>query len=409
MNILYIAYSCLPDKGSEEKIGWNVPLESAKTNKVFVVTKEEHRRTIEDYIKEHNITNPKFFFVDIPKVYKKVFKGSAYSVRLNIWHKKALPVVENICKTEKVDVIHQVTPIEFRSIGDYHKISDVKFVCGPLGGGEYIPKGLNGYALSHFHIEILRAMLNWWYKLKYKVTKKLTKCDYFLFANKETQNYLEPLVKGVPGELFFDNGIGQEELSTVADRKDKSREGLTFLVAGRMAYRKGHRLLIDAIREIPKDRKCKFKLVGGGPCLKKLQRLCRRYHLEDRVEFTGRISFSEMADEYKNADAFIMPSIRETTGAVLLEAASYGLPVISINRFGGPVLFDDDSAYFYKAQSKAGYIEALRNAIAECLDAPETVRVKGCAAADRIILQTWENKLKKYNEIYGWCVTAESE
>ena len=41
MNILYIAYSCSPKSGSEEKIGWSIPLESAKSNNVFVITKEE--------------------------------------------------------------------------------------------------------------------------------------------------------------------------------------------------------------------------------------------------------------------------------------------------------------------------------------------------------------------------------
>ena len=41
MNILYIAYSCNPFAGSEDKIGWCVPYESSKTNKVYVITKEE--------------------------------------------------------------------------------------------------------------------------------------------------------------------------------------------------------------------------------------------------------------------------------------------------------------------------------------------------------------------------------
>ena len=169
MNILYIAYSCKPNKGSEEKIGWNVPLESAKTNQVIVVTKEEHREVIEQYVAEHKIENPKFYFVDIPSIYKKVLKGSAYSARLNIWHKRAFPVVKEICNNEKVDIIHQITPIEFRSIGAYYKISNTRFVCGPLGGGENIPRGLKGYALRNIHVEAAHSALNFIYKLKYKI------------------------------------------------------------------------------------------------------------------------------------------------------------------------------------------------------------------------------------------------
>ena len=43
MNILYIAYSCNPFAGSEDKIGWCVPYEISKTNTVYVITKEEQR------------------------------------------------------------------------------------------------------------------------------------------------------------------------------------------------------------------------------------------------------------------------------------------------------------------------------------------------------------------------------
>ena len=41
MNILYIAYSCSPYGGSEEAIGFNIPIEMSKNNNVYVITKEE--------------------------------------------------------------------------------------------------------------------------------------------------------------------------------------------------------------------------------------------------------------------------------------------------------------------------------------------------------------------------------
>ena len=103
MNILYIAYSCSPYYGSEDKIGWNIPLESAKENNVFVITKEEHRKDIEGYLAEHEIPNLTFLFVDIPGIYKKIYKGPIYSGRLNVWHKKTLAVAKELCKKEKTD------------------------------------------------------------------------------------------------------------------------------------------------------------------------------------------------------------------------------------------------------------------------------------------------------------------
>lgn len=195
MNILYIAYSCEPNSGSEDKIGWNVPIKSAETNNVYVITKEEHREAIGRYLKENPVSNIHFAFVDIPIIYKKLFKGFLYSGRLNIWNRRAYPVAKKICRSKEVDVIHQITPIEFRSIGDYGKIPGIKFVCGPLGGGESLPDGLKDYAKGHILVENFRSFINKWYRFKFKITGKLKRCDYIMYANQETFDFLGVQVK----------------------------------------------------------------------------------------------------------------------------------------------------------------------------------------------------------------------
>lgn len=400
MKILYVAYSCLPDKGSEEKIGWNIPIESANTNQVIVVTKEEHRNVIEKYTEEHNISNPKFYFVDIPHLHKKIWKGVAYSIRLNIWHKKAFNVVKHICEDEGVDIIHQITPIEFRSIGKYYRIPNTQFVCGPLGGGEYIPTGLRKYAVSNLHIECTRRVLNCFCKAKYFVNRQLSKCDYLLFANCETQNYMRNLIGNVKSEVYFDNGVSKSEIEETERNSKRKGDKIVFLTAGRMAYRKGHRLLLDAIKRLPQNVNCEFRFVGDGPEAEKLKKICREYKLEERVVFTGKISYSEMKDEYIRADVFIMPSIRETTGAVLLEATSNGVPVIAINRFGAPVLFDNNSAYFFNGTSLDEYINCLTNAIQDCISSPLKICIKAENAKKTVCSQTWKNKMIRYNAIY---------
>ena len=96
MNILYIAYSCNPFAGSEDKIGWCVPYESSKTNKVYVITKEEQREPVEKYLQSHPLENIKFYYVDIPIFYKKIFKGFMYSGRLNVWNRRVLPNAKKI-------------------------------------------------------------------------------------------------------------------------------------------------------------------------------------------------------------------------------------------------------------------------------------------------------------------------
>lgn len=400
MNILYVAYSCVPNKGSEEKIGWSIPLESSKTNKVFVVTKEEHRKTIEQYIQEHSINNIKFYYVDIPKVYKKVFKGIAYSMRLNIWLKKSLEIVKKICENEKIDIVHQITPVEFRSIGDYYKIPNIKFICGPLGGGEFIPKGLRCYAKGNLNIEILRFLLNIRAKIKYGINKKFQHCDYIFFANNNTKQYLASLISKTNNSVVSDTGISEADIEEQNKNLVVFNDTTKFIVVGRLAYRKGHELLFDALSQLPDDINYHCRIVGSGPDDCKLKQLVEKKELSNNVEFVGRIPFENIAEEYRNADVFIMPSIRETTGSVLLEAMSKGLPIITFDQFGGKVLLDDESAWLVKGSTKEEYIEAIKNALISCCEKPAERVKKGEKALQKAKQHTWQNKMAVYNTIY---------
>lgn len=212
MKILYIAYSCSPYAGSEDKIGWNVPYVASSNNEVWVITKEEQREYVERFLKENPVTNLHFYYVDIPSIYKKIFKGGFYSGRLNVWHKRVFPLAEKLCLEYGIQIIHQITPIEFRAIGDYGKIKAVKFVCGPLGGGETIPNGLKKYAKGHGAVETIRSISNRWYRFKLLKFGKLKRCAYVMFANNETMNFLTRGGVRFNHYLFFDNGLRADEL-----------------------------------------------------------------------------------------------------------------------------------------------------------------------------------------------------
>lgn len=213
MNIIYIAYSCDPYSGSEDKTGWNIPYYNLSGNRVFVITKEEQREHIETFRGENNDDRISVYYVDIPNVYKKLFKkGFFYSPRLNIWHRRAVKLARQICLSEKIDIIHQITPLEFRSIGNYGNIKNVKFVCGPLGGAECVPKGLEKYKKRNLKVEIIRGIYNRFSYISMALTRKMRKCNYLFFANEETRQYLLPLVKDIPYTIMSDAGIKEDEI-----------------------------------------------------------------------------------------------------------------------------------------------------------------------------------------------------
>ena len=399
MNILYIAYSCDPYKGSEDQIGWKIPFESAKNNNVYVITKEEQRSAVEHYLQKNNVNNIKFYFVDIPGVYKKIYKGVLYSGRLNIWQKRAFVLAKKICSNEDIEVIHQLTPVEFRAIGSYGKIKNVKFICGPIGGAEFLPKGLKDYAKGHLWIEFIRTAMNFWSRFVLRITGKIKKCDYIMYANQETKDFLKAKVcHGLMSEIGMDI-LGEE----IVEKENKKKQ-MTFLVAGRLIYRKGHEYLLDTLKQLDVNLEYECRIVGIGPNMKKLREVCNSEDvLSKHVTFVGEVPYAQMQEEYRNADALIMPSLRETTGSVILEAMAHKLPVITIKKFGGEMILDSEMAWLYSGRNRDEYIQNLLHAIEECISNPQEVKRRGNNAYKKSLDYMWSKKIEQYNQIYVKC------
>lgn len=194
--------------------------------------------------------------------------------------------------------------------------------------------------------------------------------------------------------------VNMSEIKNLSDRK-RANNGCVFLVAGRMIYRKGLDFLLDALIRIPQNLDYQVRIVGDGP---ELEHLCSRRNdnsnLTKHVYFTGEIPYKDMEKEYAMADVFIMPSIRETTGTVLLEAISKGIPVITINKFGGATLIDENTGWLYNGSDQESYIENLKTAIMECIENPGEVVRRGNNARKKAERYTWQEKNKKYQKIY---------
>lgn len=127
-------------------------------------------------------------------------------------------------------------------------------------------------------------------------------------------------------------GIDVEELK----KKPSRSENLQILFVGRIARVRRIELLLQAASQISLP--FHLTIVGGeektssvtrSGYLGELKQLTKQLKLEGRVSFVGRKSNEELKFLYQSADIFVYPSLYENFGQPLLEAASYGLPLIS--------------------------------------------------------------------------------
>lgn len=103
-----------------------------------------------------------------------------------------------------------------------------------------------------------------------------------------------------------------------------------ILTVRRLVHRMGVDILLDAFKLLLQDRNDVVLIIGGkGPLEEALREKAEKLEISNNVFFAGFIPEEQLADAYREADIFILPSIAEENfGLPILEAAACGTPVL---------------------------------------------------------------------------------
>jgi len=105
-------------------------------------------------------------------------------------------------------------------------------------------------------------------------------------------------------------------------------ESLTLGVIGRLSPEKGQDVMLDALPAVVAQHPgTRLRMIGDGQERAALEAQTERLGLSDVVEFTGWRS--DMPEQYAQLDALVLSSRSEGLPFAVLEAMSYGLPVIA--------------------------------------------------------------------------------
>ncbi|NYT02049.1 MAG: glycosyltransferase family 4 protein [Methanosarcinales archaeon] len=127
------------------------------------------------------------------------------------------------------------------------------------------------------------------------------------------------------------NGIDRREIEEVV----ASDEQCDVIYIGRLAENKNLDLLMRSLslvrQEVP-DLRC--TIIGDGPEMAKLKRLCRELGVDRSVQFKGFLeSHGQVLTHIKSSRMLVLPSTREGFGMAALEACACGLPVVTVNHW----------------------------------------------------------------------------
>ena len=105
-----------------------------------------------------------------------------------------------------------------------------------------------------------------------------------------------------------------------------------MIFVGRMIWYKNVKLILDACRMLKNAGKdYRLLMVGMGPDEGAMKKYTRKISLEDKVIFTGQIiDRHELQTYYSAADLLVFPSLFDTNGLVVREAAASATPALLV-------------------------------------------------------------------------------
>ena len=331
MNYLISAYSVNPYKGSEDSIGWNWVLQYEKNYKggdrIILLTKKFNEKDTRRGLKEFNIQHVELVIVDVPNALNwfREKHSAFHHMYYILWQHWAWLWVKH--SGIHFDVIHHVTMNDYRIPSELYKAKGEKVIWGPMGGAQVTPRPLKVYEKNQLVAsfrEFVNKSCSW-----NPFYKKALRSYYKIYCiNNETQKQISRIVgKDVP--LMPELAL-RDEYKNLPIRKGNN-DILKIVFVGRLIGKKGIAFRVDALSLMPTDIKWQLFIFGYGDDHAIIEKQIADSGIGKNVKLMGNRPLNQIAEAYQQADVFVLPSLRETSGNVLLEAMAYAVPIVAFD------------------------------------------------------------------------------
>ncbi|WP_417374459.1 glycosyltransferase family 4 protein [Glutamicibacter protophormiae] len=297
---------------------------------------------------------------------------------------------------ERFDIGHQVAPISLRYPSPLTG-TGVPYVVGPVGGSLQSPPGFSAEEGGAPGFTALRRLDR--ARLRYDPQLRRSFADASCVIG--IADYVRDILKDVPLRSFETLGdTGVDHLPPRAAGSARTT-AVRFLFLGRVIRTKGVRDAIRALALLGPGRGT-LDIVGDGYDRTECESLAARLGVSSLVRFHGRVPHEAVCSHYSKADVFLFPSYREAGGIAVVEAMSYGLPVIVCDRGGPATTANDISGFRVPAISPEQYARALAGAMESLAGNPALRARMGGEARARIEKKyLWDRRIAWMESLYG--------
>lgn len=168
-----------------------------------------------------------------------------------------------------------------------------------------------------------------------------------------------------------------------------------LIFVGRMMWYKNIKLILDALKQLKEcGRDFRMILIGMGPDENAIKKYAKKILIDDKTIFTGQLyDRSELQIYYSLADLLVFPSVFDTNGLVVREAAASGTPALVVHDSCAAEGITDCETGFLCLESS----RSIARVIDEILDNKDLLNRVGENARNNIYI-SWQEAIENaYN------------
>lgn len=263
--------------------------------------------------------------------------------------------------------------------------------------------GIPGYSFGTFSIDFLAKVYSYtlgaWILGSYdKIIFLYSKLAQQAIKLGISQEKIEVIPNGIDSDEMLSNkkAINPDKIKEKYRIKNNQK---VILYVGRLVKQKRVEIVIDVIRELlNKNLNVVGLIVGDGPQRLNLEKRAKTLGVEHSIIFTGHLQ-EEKYECYSIADLFILPSISEGLPTVLLEAASFELPIIVTDTGGiSDIVVHNKTGFLVNKWDCGQY-----GKYAESLLTNRDIAIKIAKSARKHVEShfSWDKVVEKYEKVYN--------
>lgn len=258
--------------------------------------------------------------------------------------------------------------------------------------GKYGRKEAIKIAQEHNHHNNNKRYIN-------KTLRCIKNIDYFIPVSKELTDFYKKRIekknkyKKKKTKCIYIPHCLDNYPENQADLKEKN-----IISVGRLAKEKGYLDLVEVFKIVyQKHPDWKLNIVGDGEEKEIIKNKIQDYKLENNIVLQGYKNKKELDEIYKKSSIYVMTSYTESFGLVLIEAESYGIPIMALDSAQGAkeIIQNGENGYLIHNRDLNEMAEKIINLIED-----ENLR-NSLGKQGRILSQKYkkENVAKKWYDL----------